>query len=87
MIYWQKRQQQLNDQLEKDEEKLKMKLSTSYDVQQKKLEKEIASYYQTYGENNVIEYRKLMESLSYEDKQLLLQRMDEFEKNTHSMHT
>ena len=78
MTYWQKRQQQLNDQLEKDEKKLKIKLSKSYDIQQKKLEKEIASYYQTYGENNVIEYRKLMESLPYEDKQLLLQRMDEF---------
>lgn len=78
MTYWQERQQQLNDQLEKDEEKLKLKLSKSYDIQQKKLEKEIAGYYQAYGENNVIEYRKLMESLSYEDKQLLLQRMDEF---------
>lgn len=78
MVYWQKRQQQLNNQLERDEEKLKIKLSKGYDIQQKKLEKEIASYYQTYGENNVIEYRKLMESLPLEDKQLLLQRMDEF---------
>ncbi len=77
-MYWEDRQKQLNRQLEKDEEKLKIKLSTSYDIQQKKLEKEIASYYQTYGENNVIEYRKLMENLSYEDKQLLIQRMDEF---------
>lgn len=78
MTYWQNRQQQLNNQLEKDEGKLKAKLSNSYDIQLKSLEKEIASYYQTYGENNVIEYRKLMESLSDEDKQLLLQRMDEF---------
>lgn len=78
MTYWQNRQQQLNNQLEKDEGKLKAKLSNSYDIQLKSLEKEIASYYQTYGENNVIEYRKLMESLPDEDKQLLLQRMDEF---------
>ena len=37
-------------------------------------------YYQEYGKNNVIEYRKLMEALSDEDKRLLIEQMDEFAK-------
>jgi len=78
MTYWEQRQQQLNKQLEKDEEKLKVKLSKRYDTEQKRLEKEIAAYYQAYGENNVIEYRKLMERLPDEDKRLLIERMDNF---------
>lgn len=78
MNYWQKRQQQLNKQLEKDEEKLKKRLSSFYDSEFRKLEKEIAAYYQKYGEENVIQYRKLMEELPEEDKRLLLEQMDVF---------
>lgn len=78
MAYWQDRQKQLNNQLEKDEKKLKEKLSKRYDVEQKRLENEIAAYYQRYGENNVIEYRKLMQELSDADRQLLMERMDDF---------
>lgn len=78
MNYWERRQQQLNSQLEKDEAKLKKRLSSFYDSEYGKLEKEIALYYQKYGENNVIQYRKLMESLPEEDKRLLIERMEEF---------
>lgn len=80
MAYWQDRQKQLNDQLEKDEEKLKDKLSARYDVEQRRLEKEIAAFYQQYGEDNIIEYRTLMHSLSDADRKLLLERMDDFEE-------
>lgn len=76
--YWSNRQKQLNSQLEKDEEKLRQKLSAEYDKQSKRLEKEIASYYQLYGANDAIEYRTLLLSLSDADRQLLMERMDEF---------
>lgn len=76
--YWSNRQKQLNSQLEKDEEKLRQKLSAEYDKQSKRLEKEIAAYYQQYGANDVIEYRTLLLSLSDADRQLLMERMDEF---------
>lgn len=69
---------QLNSQMERDEAKLKKRLSSYYDKEYRKLEKEISGYYQQYGEDNVIEYRKLMESLPDEDKRLLIQRMDDF---------
>lgn len=78
MTYWERRQRELNQALEKDEAKLKKRLSSFYDAEYRKLEKEIAAYYSQYGENNVITYRRLMESLPEEDKRLLLERMDDF---------
>lgn len=80
MTYWERRQQQLNEQLEKDEAALKKRLSSYYEQEARRLEKEIAAYYSQYGENNVLEYRTLMESLSDGDKRLLLERMDDFAK-------
>lgn len=80
MNYWERRQQELNSALEKDEESLKKRLSSYFDTEYRKLEKQIASYYQQYGENNVIQYRRLMESLPDADKRLLLEQMDEFAK-------
>lgn len=78
MTYWERRQRELNQALEKDEANLKKRLSSFYDAEYRKLEKEIAAYYSQYGENNVIAYRRLMESLPEEDKRLLLERMDDF---------
>lgn len=80
MNYWERRQQELNRALEKDEESLKKRLSSYFDTEYRKMEKQIASYYQQYGENNVIQYRRLMESLPDADKRLLLEQMDEFAK-------
>lgn len=51
---------ELQRDLEKGEEALKKKLSRLYDSESKKLEKEIAYYYQTYGKDNVLEYRDMM---------------------------
>ena len=78
MSYWQKRQQQLSKQLEKDEDKLKKRLSSYFDTEYRKLEKQIAAYYKQYGTDNVIQYRRLMESLPDADKRLLIEQMDEF---------
>lgn len=80
MNYWEKRQQQLNKEMEKDEARLKKRLSSYFDTEYRKLEKQIASYYQQYGENNVIQYRRLMESLPDEDKRLLIEQMNAFEE-------
>ena len=78
MSYWTKRQDQLKQTAEKDEAKLKKRLEKFYDAELKRLEKEIAAYYQTYGEDNVITYRNLLQSLSDEDRTLLMERMDDF---------
>lgn len=78
MNYWQRRQQQLNKQLEKDEENLKKRLSSYFDAEYRKLEKDIAAYYEQYGIDHVIQYRNLMEELPEADKRLLMEQMDEF---------
>lgn len=69
----------MNQQLEKNEGKLKEKLSNYYDKEAAKLEKEIASFYQRYGKDNVIEYRTLLQTMSDADRTLLLERMKDFE--------
>lgn len=69
---------ELQRDLEKGEEALKKKLSRLYDSESKKLEKEIAYYYQTYGRDNVLEYREMMKQLTKEEAAMLYEDMDNF---------
>ena len=69
---------ELQRDLEKGEEALKKKLSRLYDSESKKLEKEIAYYYQTYGKDNVLEYRQMMKRLTKEEATMLYEDMDHF---------
>ena len=78
MTYWEKRQQELNRAMEKDEAALKKRLSSYFDTEFARLDREIAAYYQRYGVDNVIQYRTLMESLSEADRRLLMEKMDKF---------
>lgn len=64
--------------LEKGEEALKKKLSRLYDSESKKLEKEIAYYYQTYGRDNVLEFREMMKQLTKEEATMLYEDTDNF---------
>lgn len=68
----------LQRDLEKGEEALKKKLSRLYDSESKKLEKEIAYYYQTYGRDNVLEYRDMMKRLIKEEATMLYEDVDNF---------
>lgn len=78
MSYWTDRQEQLKRTAEKDEAALKKRLEKFYDAEFKRLDKEIAAYYQQYGEDNVIAYRRLLQNLSEEDMTLLMERMEAF---------
>ena len=78
MSYWSDRQNQLRKAAEKEEAAIKKRLSKFYDAEFKRLDKEIAAYFQKYGENNVIEYRTLLQSLDEADRTLLMEQMDEF---------
>lgn len=62
----------------KDEEELFARLDRLYETESARLSKEIAAYYQEYGEESVIEYRRLLASMSEDDRRLLMERMDEF---------
>lgn len=76
--YWEQRQEKLNAQIEKDEKRLMESLSSDYSKSIRALEKEIASYYSTYGRNEIIEYRHLLTKLDDEDRKLLYEKMDDF---------
>ena len=78
MSYWTDRHEQLKQSAEKSESALKKRLGKFYDSEFRRLDKEIAAYYQNYGYDKVIEYRRLLQSLSDEDRTLLMERMDEF---------
>lgn len=78
--YWAARRKELLEQMEGDEAALQAKLSKLYEKQVAQLEREIAAYYQEFGEKNVIEYRKLMVSLSEKDRLMLIERMKDFAK-------
>lgn len=78
--YWNKRLQELDASLSKDEKQLFSELSKYYEQEYAALDKEIAAYYAKYGEENVIAFRTLLLELPDADKQLLLQNMDEFAK-------
>lgn len=80
MSYWSERKEQLRKAAEKDEAAIKKRLSKFYDAELRRLDKEIAAYFQKYGSDNVIEYRKLMENLDEADKTLLIEQMEEFAK-------
>lgn len=78
MSYWTDRVNDLKKWMEKNEEKTKKKLSSYYDREWSRLDREIASYYAKYGTDNVIEYRNMMQKLSDDDIKLLMEKMDDF---------
>lgn len=86
-IYWPQRQEELAAALEKDEAALKRRLLRQYEAEAAKLEREIAAYYKRYGEDNIVKYADLFKKLPDSDIMLLIQRMDEFEKNIPNMPT
>lgn len=76
--YWDRRRADLLRQMEADEAALQGRLAKVYERHAAELSREIAAYYQRYGEANVIEYRTLLQTLPDEDVRLLIERMDEF---------
>lgn len=78
--YWLDRQRELDKALEQDEQALSQRLLNYYENESQRLSKEIAHYYSEYGENNVLEYRNMVEQLSDADKKLLYSDLNEFIK-------
>ncbi|MDT2191086.1 hypothetical protein [Paenibacillus larvae] len=79
--YWEKRQIALWKQVEKKEKRTLEKLVKDYIRMGKQLEKEIAYYYQRYGLDNVLEYRKMVQSLSNSEREMLFRNFDKFAVN------
>ena len=76
--YWHSRQTLADAAMEKDERALSIRVHNSYESELRRLNREIAEYYQRYGENGVLEYRRLMETMDAKDRELLIRDCDEF---------
>ena len=76
--YWHSRQILADAAMEKDERALSLRVHNAYESELRHLNREIASYYQRYGEDNVIAYRRLMETMDPVDRDLLIRDCDKF---------
>lgn len=76
--YWEARQKQLLEGLERDEEKLLRKLNAYYKRQMVDLEKEVAHFIDMFGKDNIVQYNDLLQVLDDISRQMLIERMEEF---------
>ncbi|MDE5754833.1 MAG: minor capsid protein [Oscillospiraceae bacterium] len=78
--YWDQRTLELQNSIALHEQALFQNLRQYYNKEAAELDQDIAAYYSKYGTNNVIQYRNLLQSLSDADKQLLYEKIQDFEK-------
>jgi len=78
--YWENRMIQLFTAQDKTNAKFEKKLNKEYLRIEEQINKEIASFYTKYGKDDVIEYRKLVLSLSERERNLLYQDYEAFSK-------
>lgn len=87
--YWEQRMIQLFTSQDKRNAKFERKMHKEYLRIEEQINKEIASFYTKYGKDDVIEYRKLVLSLSDRERNLLYQDYEAFTekypKYTHLM--
>lgn len=76
--YWENRMIQLYDSQDKRNNAFDKKMRKQYLSMEESFKKEIASYYQKYGKDNVIEYRQLVLALSQNERDLLYRDYQEF---------
>ncbi|MDF2650087.1 MAG: phage protein, partial [Paenibacillus sp.] len=78
--YWEKRMEQLFAAQDKKNNAFDKKMRKEYLRTEESIKKEIASYYARYGKDGVIEYRKLVLSLSKAQRDLLYKDYESFVK-------
>jgi SPP1 gp7 family putative phage head morphogenesis protein len=76
--YWEQRMIQLFTSQDKKNVKFERKMHKEYLRIEEQINKEIASFYTKYGKDDVLEYRKLVQSLTDTERDLLFQDYDEF---------
>ena len=76
--YWLDRMTQLDAAQDKRNNTFDKAMRKQYHALEESISKDIASYYQKYGKDDVIEYRKLVSSLTDSERNLLYKDYDEF---------
>lgn len=76
--YWENRMIQLFNSQDKKNDKLTKRMAKEYQRTGANIDKEIASYYARYAKDDVLEYRKLVLSLSKSERDLLYKNVAGF---------
>lgn len=76
--YWENRMIQLFNSQDKQNAKLNARMKKEYQRVGANIDKEVASYYAKYGTDDVIEYRKMLVSLTSAERDLLYKNMEAF---------
>lgn len=76
--YWEQRMVQLFTAQDKRNTKFEKNMRKEYLRVEEQIKKEVAAFYTKYGKDDVIEYRKLVLSLTEKERELLYQDYDEF---------
>ena len=80
LTYWEKRQIQLFKDKEKRDAKFIKKINAEYDKLLGDIKKDIAYYYQEYSRGDVLDYRKMLEKLSPDERNLVYRDYTAFAK-------
>ena len=65
--YWERRIARADAAMESDERVLARRVSRAYEDEMADLSKEIASYYERYGQDGVLRYRTMLETMDEAD--------------------
>src|SRR5690625_5292719 len=76
--YWRNRNEKWIKNQDKHDARFMEKLRKDDQRTAKEIEKDMASYFASYGKDDVIEFRVLLQDLSKKDRDLLFQDMDSF---------
>lgn len=74
--YWERRIARADAAMESDERVLARRVSRAYETEMADLSKEIASYYERYGQDGVLRYRTMLEAMDEADRDLLMRDCD-----------
>ncbi|EUB32700.1 minor capsid protein [Olsenella uli] len=74
--YWERRIARADAAMESDERAMAKRVSRAYETEMADLSKEIASYYERYGQDGVLRYRTMLESMDEADRDLLMRDCD-----------
>lgn len=76
--YWQRRQRRSDERMAKREKAMEGRVRRVYERQLRDLERQIADYYERYGEDGVLRYRSMLQTMDDADRRLLTEDCEEF---------
>lgn len=76
--YWLRRQRRSDERMARRERSLEGRVRRVYERELRDLEREIADYYERYGEDGVLRYRSMLQTMGDADRRLLIEDCEEF---------